>query len=297
MKKLFTLLIIAFTGFQSNATTHTVLVSNFQFSPANLNVVVGDIIRWQWSSGFHTTTSLTVPVAATSWNSPFLSASGDFYDYTVTVQGTYNYYCDIHGLGMSGSFTASPVIPVTLAVFNVNNRGNNPYLSWTTVTETNADYFSVRRSYDGVNFSEISRIPAAGNSSIEQNYAYTDVGLKKDSRFVYYVLAMTDKDGSVQLSPIKVLKSNIGIKKIITSISPNPVSEAGHLMIKFNADATGTLLAQISDIAGKIVLVTELSATEGVNNGHIHLGDLGSGIYIIQFTLNGLTETYKIRKK
>ena len=68
-------------------------------------------------------------------------------------------------------------------------------------------------------------------------------------------------------------------------------------MIKFNADATGVLIARITDMTGKMVLVSELSAAPGVNKGHIHLGDLGSGNYVVQFNLNGVTETYKIRKK
>lgn len=282
---------------QVNAATHVVTVSNFQFSPANLNVVVGDVIRWEWASGFHTTTSLTIPAAAASWNSPFLTSSGDFFEYTVTIQGVYDYYCDVHGVAMSGSFTASPVVPVTLSAFNLSIRRNQPILSWITQTESNADYFSVRRSYDGKKFSEIARVPATGNSSIEQNYSYTDPGIKSDVKFVYYELASTDKDGSFQLSPIRLLKYNQNIQRTIISISPNPVPASGHLMISFNAEVSGTLFARFVDMTGKLVLVSELSATEGVNNGHIHLADLPAGNYAVQFMLNGLAETYKIRKR
>ena len=46
------------------ATTWPVNVSNFQFSSANLNVKVGDVIHWVWVSGFHTTSSVTVPSGA-----------------------------------------------------------------------------------------------------------------------------------------------------------------------------------------------------------------------------------------
>lgn len=283
--------------FQAYAITHIVSVSNFQFSPANLNVIVGDVIRWQWVSGFHNSESLFVPAGAADWLSPNLTGSGQFFEYTVTVPGNYQYYCNIHGLGMSASFTASPVVPVTLSAFSVSSRSNKPFLSWTTQSESNADYFSIRRSLDAVHFTEISKVPAAGNSTSEKVYKFTDIGYAGTEKFVYYEIAITDKDGKVQLSPIKLYKRNGVPVKIITSISPNPVSEAGHLMIKFNAETAGTLIARLTDVSGKVVLQSELSASPGVNNGHIHLGDLSSGHYIIQFTLGEMSETYKIRKK
>lgn len=296
MKK-FLLSVLLLAQLKGVALTHIVSVSNFQFSPANLNVVVGDIIRWQWVSGFHNSESLFVPAGAADWLSPNLTGSGQFFEYTVTVPGNYQYYCNIHGLGMSASFTASPVVPVTLSAFNISSRSNKPYLTWITQSETNADYFSIRRSLDAVNFSEISKVPAAGNSTIEKIYKFSDIGYTGTDKFVYYEIAITDKDGKVQLSPIKLYKRNGVPLKIITSISPNPVSEAGHLTIKFNAETSGTLIAKITDISGKTVLVSELSASPGVNNGHIHLGDLSSGHYIVQFTLGETSETYKIRKK
>lgn len=296
MKKcLLSLLLL--TQIKGFALTHIVSVSNFQFSPANLNVVVGDVIRWQWVSGFHNSESSFVPAGALEWLSPNLTGAGQFFEYTVTVPGNYQYFCNIHGLGMSASFTASPVVPVTLSAFNISSRSNKPFLSWTTQSESNADYFSIRRSLDAVHFTEISKVPAAGNSTSEKVYKFADIGYAGTEKFVYYEIAITDKDGKVQLSPIKLYKRNGVPVKIITSISPNPVSEAGHLMIKFNAETAGTLIARLTDVSGKVVLVSELSASPGVNNGHIHLGDLSSGHYIIQFTLGEMSETYKIRKK
>jgi plastocyanin len=296
MKKILLLFLLS-SFLQAKAVTHIISVANFQFNPSNLNVVVGDVIRWEWTSGFHNTVSTLVPGGAATWASPFLSAAGDAYEYTVATAGVYNYYCEIHGAGMSGSLTASGVVPVSLSGFLVSNKNNRPFLSWTTHSEANADYFSVHRSYDGNIFTEIGKVPAAGSSSVVKNYSFVDAGVKENAKYVYYELGITDRDGKVQLSPIKLFKNNGASKKLITSLSPNPVTQAGHLMIQFNADATGTLLARITDVSGKLVMVSELSAAIGVNNGHIHIADLASGNYIVQFSLNGVTETYKVRKK
>lgn len=295
MKKILLLLLLS-SFFRANAATYVVSVANFQFSPSNLNVLVGDVIRWEWSSGFHNTVSTAVPAGADPWSSPFLSAGGDTYEYTITVAGAYDYYCEIHGFGMSGSFTASGTVPVSMSGFSLSTKNNRPFLSWTTQAEANSAYFSVRRSYDGNIFTEIATVAAAGNSSVVKNYSFTDAGVKGTAKYVYYELGITDRDGKVQLSPIKLFKNNEGSKKLITSLSPNPVTQAGHLLIQFNADATGILLARITDISGKLVMSSALSATVGVNNGHIHIADLATGNYIVQFSLNGVTETFKIRK-
>ena len=296
MKKILFFL-LAMPVFYASASTHIIAVSNNQFTPANLNVVVGDIIRWEWNAGFHNTASLNIPAGAAEWLSPYLSGNGDFFEYTVTVAGPYEYYCEIHGVSMSGNFTASGSLPVTLSDFNVSNRQYKPYLTWTTTAELNTDHFAVRRSYDGLVFTAIANVPAAGSSQQTRNYSYLDNRVNTNKRFVYYELAITDIDGKVQLSPIRLYK-NAGVSpKLITSISPNPVSKAGHLLIQYNAETRGDLIARLVDINGKLLLLTKLSASEGINNSHIHLADIPAGNYVMQFTLGSKTETYKIRKE
>lgn len=108
------LLLLTQKGFAG--TTHTVLVGQgggITFSPSTITtVVVGDIIRWEWVSGNHTTTSLTVPGGANTWTSPINSGT-TFFEYTVTVAGNYGYQCNPHGgSGMLGGFQASTVTDV-----------------------------------------------------------------------------------------------------------------------------------------------------------------------------------------
>ncbi|CAN5305547.1 hypothetical protein BH09BAC2_BH09BAC2_05110 [soil metagenome] len=294
MRKIF-LLPLVFLGVSAKATIWNVNVSNFQFSPNTLNVVVGDVIHWQWVGGNHTTTSTSVPSGANTWNNNITLANQTF-DYTVTQAGSYSYLCQIHGAGMSGSFTASAPIPVVLSYFNISAVNNKPHLIWKTATESNSDYFSIRKSNNGTDFTEIAKITASVNSLVEKTYSFTDndpgVG-----QFIYYSLGIKDKNGNMQLSPIKIYKNSSESLKLIISLSPNPISSAGHLLLKFNADKPGNMIAKIYDIRGKLILKTELSAETGINNGHIHLGDISEGIYTITFWLNGIKESYKILKK
>jgi plastocyanin len=80
----------------------TINVENFQFVPASVDCEVGDTIRWVWVSGFHTTTSTSVPAGAATWDSPIDNANTTF-TYVMTKAGNYAYWCTPHSPGMSGT--------------------------------------------------------------------------------------------------------------------------------------------------------------------------------------------------
>ncbi|MCB0727696.1 MAG: hypothetical protein KDD00_09545 [Ignavibacteriae bacterium] len=105
------ILIYVLTIFSSEvySTTHTVSVMNFAFTPSNLSVTVGDTIKWQYVSGFHTTTNdgsagTSRPSGAPSWNNQ-INSSNTQYRYVITVPGSYTYICLFHP-SMVGNFTA-----------------------------------------------------------------------------------------------------------------------------------------------------------------------------------------------
>ncbi len=113
------LTLILNSSVKSNIVTITV-ASNF-FSPNNVNVSVGDSVKWQWIDGSHTTTcdgvfpGTSLPSGAATWDQP-INDIMQTYIYVVTVPGTYNYVCQPHFLsGMVGSFqaTASSTILLT----------------------------------------------------------------------------------------------------------------------------------------------------------------------------------------
>lgn len=248
---------------------------------------VGDVIHWQWESGFHTTTSLTIPAGGAAWVEN-ISSTSQTYDYTVTTTGTYNYQCDFH-LQMQASFTATDVLPVTMSVFNVQANEGEVTLAWTTETEINTDYFSIRKSLDGVEFKEISRVKAAGNSSTTRRYSYNDV--LSPEKYVYYSIAIVDRDGKYQLSPIEVFKNIKVPGKILLGISPNPVSAMGHVKLRFNAEKKGKLNIRITDMNGKQVQEVNMAAFPGVNTGHMHFGNLPAGTYLLLMRIDNNYET------
>lgn len=82
-------------------TTHNVTVGNFSFTPAQITITVGDVVRWTNSGGLH-----NVVADDNSFTSGSVSSSSWVYEHTFNSVGTNPYYCAQHGgpggIGMSG---------------------------------------------------------------------------------------------------------------------------------------------------------------------------------------------------
>ncbi|MBM4159324.1 MAG: T9SS type A sorting domain-containing protein [Ignavibacteria bacterium] len=91
----------------SYSITKVINVSDFAFTPQNETAEVGDTIKWIWVSGFHTTTSTSIPAGALSWDE-LITPAIQTYIYVLQVPGTYNYVCTPHVMmGMTGTIVVS----------------------------------------------------------------------------------------------------------------------------------------------------------------------------------------------
>ena len=128
---LYPLFLLTFCLTTVYSNTWTVQVSNFVFTPNNLNITVGDTIKWQWVNGIHTTTSMTIPVGAATWDAPITSTNQTFF-YRVTTAGNYHYKCTPHFPGMEGDFNASPIGIVPIGgpvpqIYRLSQNYPNPF--------------------------------------------------------------------------------------------------------------------------------------------------------------------------
>jgi len=102
-------------------TSHPVNVANFQFTPPDLNIMVGDQVVWTNTLGTHSVDGQksVFPNNPVSFGNSV--GSGWTYSFTFNTPGTYNYKCDVHGsFGMTGSIVVSP-----LATGTIENLADN----------------------------------------------------------------------------------------------------------------------------------------------------------------------------
>jgi len=292
MKKLLLLAFALLTIQLLHATTHIIQVANCQFTPSTVNAVVGDTIQWTWVNGGHTTTSTSVPQGADTWDSP-MDASNKTFTYTLTVAGTYAYHCIPHAAVMTGTINVSGALPVTLSAFNVIAAGATASIQWRTVNEQNIAFYSIKRSSDGTNFTDIGQVKAV-NKTGSNTYSFTDKSILNSDKYVYYYIDIIDKDGSHTSSAIQSFKNVFAKATLLRRYLPTRVSGTDHLMLQFYADKAGKMEVKLFNTSGALVKQTQMSAVEGINSGHFHTGALAAGTYILQCTLDGKKETRQI---
>jgi hypothetical protein len=164
-------------------------------------------------------------------------------------------------------------LPATLAYFNANPVQNDVNIAWKTITEENADHFVIEQSNDGVNFSSLQTIKAAGNSTDPRNYAYTHHNVVAGK--IYYRLQTVDKNGKSDYSGIVVVtvKNN---SETALSVYPNPATEKIYIR---KSIAAASEVYQVRNLAG--VLVMQKTFAAGSTQNSIDVSTLTSGVYFL----------------
>lgn len=102
--------LLAYLSMNLNAqTSHSVNVSNFQFTPPNLTITAGDEVVWTNTGGTHNVDGKTSVFPSNPESFGNSVGAGWTYTFTFNTPGTYNYHCDPHAaMGMVGSIVVNP---------------------------------------------------------------------------------------------------------------------------------------------------------------------------------------------
>ncbi len=182
------------------------------------------------------------------------------------------------------------VLPVTLNYFNAYTQGNAAILKWETVTEINTDRFIVERSENGISWSSIKNIAAAGNTATATQYGFTDNNIIAQT--VFYRLKFVDKDGAFSYSAVKKLSFNAAGNNI--SYYPNPARN--NVYVENSTAFSGNVKIVINDVTGK--MYNPQYKKSDSNRISVDISSLPAGMYFLQITEgNGNLHTQKIVKQ
>jgi hypothetical protein len=110
--------------------------------------------------------------------------------------------------------SANTLLPITLAYFQIGQQEQCIYIEWQTQSEENNDYFTIQKSYNGIDFFTINTIQGKTNSNTPILYSYTDN--ETETGIIYYKLMQTDLNGTettYNIESIDVSNYQIIIKK------------------------------------------------------------------------------------
>jgi hypothetical protein len=172
--------------------------------------------------------------------------------------------------------TSTP-LPVTWLNIEAKHLDGFARVSWSTASEINNDFFSIESSSNGIDFTEIGKLPGSGTTSNVSTYVFDDYSPIQGVK--YFRIKQTDFDGQFDYSPITVL-AQIKVANGFT-LSPNPVRS--NMTVTFDKQLPkGVYQIRLVDLNGKILYQAEADKS-GVNRKAIVIStdDMPTGIYFM----------------
>ncbi len=207
---------------------------------------------------------------------PFAAGTG--FAYTVSVVD--NPTCSV---SVSESVVDCTTTDVELVRFNASAIENGNNLNWVTATETNAKFFIVEHSTNGVDFAQVGTVGAAGNSNVSQDYSFLHANTATGVH--YYRLKEVDVEGN-----IRIFTETISVNRVagLTINNVYPVPTVDMVNVDFGSETNETVVVRVVDIAGKVLDQQNYSAIKGANNITIDATPYAVGNYFVTIS-NGTT--------
>jgi Secretion system C-terminal sorting domain len=161
------------------------------------------------------------------------------------------------------------LLPLKILNFSGVKETNRNMLYWQIADAQDLRWFEVERSGDGVNFTKIAVVNAAGNQY--QLADYTPL-----AGINFYRLRIVEKDGKISYSGIVVLRSFGGNQ---FTVYPNPAKT--HANVFYQSDEARRVTIRLCNIDGTVVLQQAIQLRKGSNYLHLHLGNVKPGIYML----------------
>lgn len=218
------------------------------------------------------------------------NSSTDKWIYPISGQSTGTYSTTTPGLNTYGAWTLAAItspLPIKLLSFSAKPDKDNVALTWTTATEINNDYFTIERSYNGNEFTEIAKVKGAGNSTSLIEYNMIDNNPLPGVS--YYRLKQTDFDNQFSYSNIVSVRFS-SEQRLVVQAGPNPAKDILTLTC-FGGD---DFSAELYEMDGSLVKQFE-TIPAGISD--VNISDVSKGMYILRVNSNLGQKSLRIVKE
>lgn len=276
-------------GTVSNISGNNIIIAGTQ-ETYSITPIAGITYEWSYTESMTSPLWINIP----SSNSPSISFTWPqtTTDGAVRVTVANSFSCGTQQKTLL--IIVNGALPVELVSFDGNCEEGIVTLNWITTSEHNSDYFSILKSRNGLDWSQLTNVESSGNST--QLIYYSTVDNEGYNGNGYYKLLQVDTDGkSKEYGPINVncQTNNSGY----FSIFPNPNSGQFQILLN-NKNLVGECSIIIKDTKGSEILNKEINVKPGINAIYIDNVKSSSGIYYIYISNNiEYTQIVKIEIK
>jgi hypothetical protein len=228
-------------------------------------------------------------------------APGGIYNFADQSSGTMLTSNSIQAVGVSTfspftlASTTSQINPLSLKLDYFTGTKENGYntLSWKAECNSETASFTLQRSSDGVNFTNIDSVQAATATECSLPYNYNDYTATGSK--VYYRLEVIDQNGNITYSQLVLILNDQNVIQLM-NVRPNPVQTEAWLNISASENQNVELV--IYSIDGKQLVRQTINVVGGMNTIDLHTSTLANGMYIVRGVfMNGQTNTLTFVKQ
>ncbi len=257
------------------------LATPFVFNGSdNLEVLVehrGGENYYPWEPWFHRTNAAPAGVfpgkvgAGSSWNNAANNTSNRVFNLAIFING------------VSAECTFNlPVELENAAIVCSNKRAE---LEWSTITETNNQFFEIEISQDGETWRKVGEVLGAGTTTEEQHYSF-DLSQFVSGELSYVRLSQTDYDGTYEM--LRVLSVNCSDFKKELVAYPNPFLDK----LSINAAIEPNHI-ELVDLSGRSI---ELDYTYDLGKCQVNTQSIESGVYMLRLHFDDEITALKVVK-
>ncbi len=228
----------------------------------------------------HDASGTSAPLASKTWQFQYTTpnianATPQFY---VVINASNNNSSTSGDFIYAKTFAAS-VLPVKWGDVGALINNGNTVINWSTLTETNNNYFEIEASLNGFDWEVVAKVAGSGNTSVITKYTYTDLSNNKS---LYYRVKQVDYNGAFDYSKV------VGVK-----LQPQET-----IVPIFDASNKQILLPNIELEDMKLTGLNgaDFAINSTINNGLIELDVhyLPTGIYVLTAKHSGQFYYWKI---
>ncbi len=263
-------------GDQPHATTPGVTITRFFDIAAQNNTNLNATLRFHY---------LNAELYGNDENSLiFIKSINNGISFTnegFSSRNTTSNYVEKTGIASFARFTLANgnyALPVRFSAFNARCEGSKMIVSWKTAQEQNSSHFNIEASTDGVHWTVVGTVNAAGNSTVEKSYSFIDHNPGQKS---YYRIAQHDIDGTLNYT--NIVRSSCTLADGF-GVWPNPFRDK--ILVNVVCNNASLAVIKLYDGKGALVKTQQANLLQGNNQVAVETGQLPGGMYMLSVEWN-----------
>lgn len=171
-------------------------------------------------------------------------------------------------------------LPVQWISFTGELKNQQAVLNWKTASELNNKYYVVERSVNGNRYDSIGVVKASANGNNSNSYSFTDASVKPGTNF--YRLRQVDVDDAAKFSKVVSVRLSNGAD----AIKVFPTVANSNINFNVSNASAGNATVSVYDAAGKMILSSQKTLSNGANQQSIDVSNLTKGAYYFNIRNN-----------